>query len=223
MTLMETGNTEPPSVRVPRQRPWLARLWGILLEPRAEWAVIEAEADSVRALMLRWVMPLAAIGPLAKLIGSQLFGYNQYGADIRPPISTALTECVVSYVLSLGAVYLLSRMISALSTYFGGREHRTQAMKVAAYGGTAAFIAGGFQLFHWLEWAEAAGLYSLYLIFTGLPILMHVTRRKAFIFTVVTVLGAIGLTIVLTLAVMMSRESFTPEFPEAAYNYTPPE
>lgn len=218
---METEN--PETVRVPRERSWLARLYGILLEPRAEWTVIEAEQDSVRSLMLRWVMPLAAIGPLAKLIGSQLFGYNQYGADIRPAISTALTEAVVSYVLSLAAVYLLSRIISALATYFGGREHRTQAMKVAAYGATAAYLAGGFQLVHWLEWAEAAGLYSLYLIFTGLPAVMHVTRRKAFIYTVVTLLAAIGLTILLTLAVMFSRDAFTPEFPEAAYNYTPPE
>lgn len=221
MTCMET---EKPAetVRVPRERPWFARLWRILIEPRAEWSVIEAEADSVRSLMLRWVVPLAAVGPVSKLLGSQLFGYNQFG-DMRPALTTSLTEAVVSYLLSLAGVYVLSRVISALAVYFGGREHRTQAMKVAAYGGTAAYLAGIFQLVPRLEWLEPIGLYSLYLIYAGLPALMHVTRRKAFIYTVVTLLTAIGLTILLTLVVLLSRETFTPEFPDAAYNYTPPE
>lgn len=201
---------------------WWGRLWNILVEPKAEWAAIEAEPDTVRGLMLRWVAPLAAIGPLAKFGGSQLFGYNQYGADIRPPLTTALTELIVSYVLSLGVVYVLARLINALAVNFGGREDRVQAMKAAAYGGTAAYLAGGFQLVPPIEWMGVIGLYSLYLMFTGLPAVMHVPRRKVFIFTVVTLLAGIGLTILLTLTVMWTREAFTPEFPEAAYNYTPP-
>jgi len=220
---MEIQNPEPETVPLPRERPWLARLWNLLVEPRAEWAVIENEQDTVRGLMLRWVAPLSAVGPAAKLLGSQIFGYNQYGADVRPPIETALTELVVSYALSVAAVYLLARMISGLAVNFGGREHRTQAMKVAAYGGTAAFLAGGFQLVPSLQWIGAVGLYSLYLIYAGLPALMHVTRRKAFTFTVVTLLASIGLSIVVMIAVILSKDSFTPEFPDAAYNYTPPE
>ena len=219
---METQNPGPEAVRVPRERPWFARLVGILIEPRAEWAIIEPEADTVRSLMLRWVLPLSAIGPLAKLAGSQIFGFTKYG-DMRPAIETAITEAVVSYLLSLGGVYLLSRAISALAVYFGGREHRTQAMKVAAYGSTAAYLAGGFQIVPSLQWIGAVGLYSLYLIYAGLPALMHVTRRKALTFTVVTLLAAIGLSIVVMIGVMLSKDAFTPEFPDAAYNYTPPE
>lgn len=220
---MDTETPNPETMRTERKRPWLSRLWNLLIEPRAEWAVIEAEADTVRGLMLRWVLPLSAVGPMGKLLGSQIFGYNRYGADMRPPITTALTELVVSYALSVGAVYLLSRMISGLAVYFGGREHRTNAMKVAAYGGTAAFLAGGFQLVPSLQWIGVVGLYSLYLIYAGLPALMHVTRRKAFTFTVVALLAAIGLSIVVMIAVMLSKDAFTPEFPAAAYNYTPPE
>lgn len=218
---METEN--PETVRVPRERPWHTRLINILLEPRQEWAVIETEQDSVRDLMLRWVLPLSAIGPLAKLLGSQIFGYNQYGADMRPPWQTAISEAVVSYLLSLAAVWLLARMISALATYFGGRENRVQAMKVAAYGATAAYLAGGFQIVPSLQWIGAIGLYSLYLIFTGLSTLMHVTRRKALTFTVVTLIASIALSIVVMIGVMLSKDTFTPEFPAAAYNYTPPE
>lgn len=202
---------------------WWARLWNIMIEPRSEWARIEAEPDTVKRLMLRWVAPLAAIGPVAKFAGQQIFARNQYGADIRPPLSTALTELVVSYAMSLAAIYVLARLINALAVNFGGRENRIQAMKAAAYGATAAYLAGGFQLVPSLEWMAGAGLYSLYLIFTGLPVVLHVPRRRVFVFTVVTLLAAIGLTIVLTLTVMWTRESFTPEFPDAAYNYTPPE
>ena len=120
---------------------------------------------------------------------------------------------------------LSDEQLEKLQTLADAREMKgmTQAMKVAAYGATAAYLAGGFQIVPSLQWIGAVGLYSLYLIFTGLPVLMHVTRRKALTFTVVTLLASIGLSIVVMIGVILSKDTFTPEFPDAAYNYTPPE
>jgi len=200
----------------------IARIKAILMTPKAEWVQIAAEPMSVRSIMLGWVMPLAAIGPVAKLIASQLIRYAGDGMHVPPPLASALTEAVLGYLLSLVAVYLLSRIVNGLAVTFKGKRDHVQALKLSAYGATAAYLAGAFQIWPRLEILEVAGLYSLYLIFAGLPILMHVPRKRALAYTVVTMLAGIGLTILLTLTVLWTKDMFSPDIPASAYNYTPP-
>lgn len=201
----------------------IARIIALLLTPRAEWARIDREPATVRGLMTAWVMPLAAIGPLAKLIESQAFGYTSSGAPIITPLTTALTEALVGYVLSLVGVYLLARLINGLAPSFKGRRDRVAAMKVAAYGSTAAYLAGVFEILHALQWLEILGAYSLYLLFVGLPAVMHAPPKRVLAYTAITLVAAIGMTILFTLVVLGTKGIFTPSLPASAYNYTPPE
>ncbi len=201
----------------------LRRVGAILATPRTEWVKIAAEPASVPSIMIGWVAPLAAIGPVAKLIGSQLIRYTGDGMHMPPPFATALTEAVLSYLLSLVGVYLLSLIVNGLAVTFKGKRDGVQALKLAGYGATAAYLAGIFEIWPPLGILEALGLYSLYLIFAGLPVLMHVPRKRALAYTVVTMLAAIGMTILLTLTVMWTKDMFTPDIPASAWNYTPPE
>src|SRR5258708_6833730 len=61
-----TMATNPPSGMIGRIR-------AILMEPKAEWPRIDAEPSSVGGVFMGWVVPLAAIGPVAQLIGWFLF------------------------------------------------------------------------------------------------------------------------------------------------------
>jgi hypothetical protein len=211
--------SEPPETT---SASMIRRIGAILATPRAEWVRIAAEPMSVRSIMLGWVAPLAAIGPVAKLIASQLIRYAGDGMHMPPPLVSALTEAVLSYLLSLVGVYLLSLIVNGLAVTFKGKRDDVQALKLAAYGATAAYLAGVFQIWPKLELFEVAGLYSLYLIFVGLPILMHVPRKRALAYTAVTMLAGIGLTILLALVVLWTKDMFTPDIPASAWNYSPP-
>lgn len=200
----------------------IARIVALLTRPKAEWVRIDCEAASVRGLMLGWVMPLAAIGPVAKLIGGQFFTYTNDGLRLSPPLMTALTEAVISYALSVAGLYVLSRLINGLATSFKGRRDPVAAMKVAAYSVTPAYLAGAFELLHVLQWLEVAGLYSLYLLFVGLPAVMHAPRKRVLVYTMVTILAGIGMAILFNLLVLSTRGVFTPALPPSAWNYTPP-
>jgi hypothetical protein len=214
-------DTEPPAIPAPRTM--IRRILAILSTPKAEWVRIAAEPMSVRSIMLGWVVPLAAIGPVTKLISTQLLNYAGGGLPMPPPFTSALTEAVLGYFLSLIGVYVLSLIVNGLGVTFKGRRDHVQALKLSAYGATAAFLAGAFQIWPKLEILEVAGLYSLYLIFVGLPILMHVPRKRALAYTAVTMLAGIGITILLTLVVLWTKDAFTPEIPASAWNYTPPD
>lgn len=175
----------------------IERCKNILLKPKEEWARIDPEPATVSGLMAGWVVPLAAIGPVAGLIGGLVFGYGGFGVTWRPSVMGAVTQAIVSYALMLVSVFLLAKIIDALAPNFGGQKNDVQAMKVAAYSSTAGYLAGIFNLLPTLAILGALlGLYGLYLLYLGLPRLMKAPEDKAMSYTVVTVIVAIVLFVV---------------------------
>ena len=173
------------------------RVKNILLTPKTEWEVIDTEQTSVGALYTGYVMPLAAIGPVAQVIGFSVFGMRvPFGGVYRTPIGSAITGAIVSYVLTLVGVYVLALIIDALAPTFGGTKSQMQALKVAAYAATAGWIAGIFSMVPGLRFLGILGLYSLYLLYLGLPVLMKAPKEKAVTYTVVVIVAAIVLAMI---------------------------
>ena len=169
----------------------VARIKAILGQPQSEWRVIDGEPASVGGLMTGWVVPLAAIGPVASVIAALAFGYGVPGMPYVVPIGSVIAMSVASYVMTLVGVFLFALVINALAPSFGGKSDQVQAMKVAAYGSTAGFLAGIFQIFPPLAFLTLIGLYNLYLIYVGLPVLMRVPPEKAVGYIVVAILAMI--------------------------------
>lgn len=161
----------------------VARVKGILLQPHAEWARIDGEFATTKTLFTRYAMILAAIGPLCGLIGAQLMPLG-----LRLPITGAVIVAILSYLLSLAAVYVLGLIINALAPTFGGVSDPGQAMKVAVYSWTAAWLAGVFGLVPVLGVLTILGLYSFYLLYIGLPLLMKTPDDKKVGYFVVTLI-----------------------------------
>jgi len=160
------------------------RVKDILMTPKTEWGVIDAEPATVSSIFTGYVMILAAIGPIAGLIGQQLMGLPYIG---KPPMMYSISMAVLSYVLSLVAVYVFAMIIDALAPSFGGTKDSLKALKVAAYSWTAAWVAGIFGIIPMLGILAIVGLYSLYLLYLGLPKLMRVADDKAMGYTIVVI------------------------------------
>jgi len=172
------------------------RVKGILMTPRKEWPVIEAESATTASIFSGYIIPLAAIPAIAAFIGMSLVGGSVLGVSFRVPISNGITGGVIRYVLSLVACYVLALIIDALAPTFGGTKSSIQALKVAAYSSTAAWVAGIFAIIPALAVLGLLGLYSLYLLYLGLPVLMKAPQEKAVGYTVVVVLCAIVLFVI---------------------------
>jgi len=172
------------------------RVKGILMAPRKEWPVIDTEAATTGSIFTGYIIPLAAIPAIAGFIGWSLIGGSVLGVSIRVPVSTGITGAIVRYLLSLVSCYVLALIIDALAPSFGGTKNSIQALKVAAYSSTAAWVAGIFSILPSLSILGILGLYSLYLLYLGLPVLMKSPQEKAVGYTVVVVLCAIVLFVV---------------------------
>ena len=174
------------------------RAKGILLKPRDEWAKIDTEAHTVQGLYTRYVMILAAIPAVAAFIGFSLIGVSGFGYAYRVPVATGLAQMVLQYLLSLGGVYVVGLIIDALAPSFAGTKNFAQAFKVAAFFPTASWLAGVFYLIPALGiLALVGGLYSLYLLYLGLPLLMKAPEDKAVPYTVVVIIVAIVVMVVI--------------------------
>ncbi len=174
----------------------VARVKAILLTPKTEWAVIDGEPATVASLYSGYVVPLAAIPAVAGFIGMSILGFGVFGSTIRVPILAGLTSAVVQYVGALVGVYLLGLIANELAPNFGGQKNPIQALKVAAYASTASWVAGIFMMVPGLRMLGILGVYSLYLLFLGLPALMKAPEDKAVSYTAVVIIAAVVLFVV---------------------------
>jgi hypothetical protein len=180
------------------------RVKNILLSPRSEWQVIDAEPATVSSLYTGYIAPLALIPAVCQAIGMSLIGINIpfVGGHFRVPIVTALTRGAVMYVVGLIGVYILAMIVDALAPTFAGTKNQVQALKVVAYSYTAAWVAGILYLIPALSLLGIlAGLYSLYLLYLGLPVLMKSPADKAVGYTLVVIIVAFVLAICIGLVV----------------------
>lgn len=186
------------------------RVKRILLTPKEEWPVIDAEQASVGSLYRGYILPLAAVGPVAALIGWSVFGMRiPFVGSFRVPFSIGVRNAVMTYVLGLIGVFVLGLIIDALAPTFGGQKNQIQGLKVAAYSYTAAWVGGAFNLIPALALLGALiSLYSLYLLYLGLPVLMKAPQEKAVGYTVVVCVVAIVIWIVI--GVIVSQFAWRP-------------
>lgn len=180
----------------PAQPGMVERIKAILLKPVETWPIIAAEPSSPSELITRWAIPLAAIAPLATFLHGQLFGYGALGISYHPGLIGGLSTLLVTYVLSLVSVVVLALIADWLAPKFGGTSNRNAAFKLVVYGSIAAWLAGIAQLIPGLGFLGIAGLYSLYLYYTGAAPLMKVPQDKGVAYTAVTIVCAVLLYLV---------------------------
>ena len=81
----------------------IERAKAILLTPRTEWPVIAAEPDTTAGLYKNYIAILAAIGPIASLLGTMLFM-----SALGFAFSAGFITVLLTYLLTLAAVYVFA-------------------------------------------------------------------------------------------------------------------
>lgn len=177
-----------------------ARVKNIILSPSAEWPVIAAEASSASAIYLRYVAPLVAIGVIATFVGQTLVGTSAGPLGmVRVGTFPGLVHAVLLFGLSFLQVFLISWLVDALATTFGGQPNSLAALKVTAYSFTPGWVAAVLNVIPVLGLLGVlAALYGLYLLYLGLPVLMGNPKEKSVGYTVVLVVCAVILSVLVT-------------------------
>ena len=182
----------------------IERVQSILLKPKQTWPVIAEEGGDTASVFTAYVMILAAIPAICGFIGLSLIGVGGFGVSYRVPILTGVVQMIVSYLLSLAMVFVLALIVNGLAPTFAGTKDSLRAVKLVAYGCTAIWISGIFSLLPMIAiLGVLLGLYSIYLIYTGIAVMMRCPPEKAGAYTAVVIVCGIVVGIVIAAVVSL--------------------
>ena len=172
----------------------LSRIKNLLLSPKTEWPVIAPEPTGVPQLYVDYVMPLSLLAALLGFLRMSVLGFGSaFGGSLRMPIFSGLTYTVMMFGSALFGVFVVGLIINALAPTFSGIKDQRQALKVAAYSTTPALLSSVLALSPILPTLLQllAGLYGIYVLYLGLPVLMQSPKQKAFGYTASVVICTI--------------------------------
>ena len=177
----------------------VSRVKNILRTPRTEWPLIAGEPATIGSLYNGYIIPLAAIGPVATLAAFTLGG--AFGGGIL--------FVIIGYALSLVAVYVTALVFSKLAPSFGGRDDLVQGLKLAAYSSTAVWVAAVLHILVLIPGVAyvtslvllAAAIYTIYLFYLGASPVLGIPEDKAAIFTLVAIIVVVVVYLVLSAVV----------------------
>jgi hypothetical protein len=176
------------------------RVKNIILTPKTEWPVIDREPGDVPYIFTNYVAILAAIPAICGFIGLSIVGISLPGVGtVRMSVATGLLSAIVGYLLTFAIVYVVALVVDALAPTFSGRKNFESALKVTAYSYTPSWLCGIFLLIPSLRLLTILGLYGLYLLWLGLPVLMKSPQDKSLPYTAAVVVCALIIQIILGL------------------------
>ncbi len=176
------------------------RIKNICLTPKTEWPVIDQEPSTPGGLLTGYAVPLAAVSAVAGFIAGSVIGTNTIlGGYVRLSVTAGLGLAIWTVISAILGAVICAVVINALAPTFGGQKDSGRAFKVAVYSFTPAWALGVLQIVPGLGVLASlvGGLYAIYLLYLGLPVLMKSPADKAVGYTAVTVICVIVATMVL--------------------------
>ena len=169
------------------------RAKNILVSPKTEWEAVAADPTPTKDLILKYVLPLAAVAAVAAFIGAVVVGTSLGPlGTMRLGVGAGLVALVFQLVMAVVMVFVLAFIIDALAPTFGGTKNMDQAVKVAAYSYTPVWVVGILSIIPFLGLLGIIAMfYAAYLLYLGLPRLMKSAPDKSVGYTVIVIVVAI--------------------------------
>ena len=194
-------------------------MFGLLYHPREEWdAICKEGAPSLVQVFVRYALLLALIPPVSLFIGSTQMGWSVAGGDVvKLSTESAVPIAIAFYFALLVGIAFVAYCMYWMERTFGVTASFERCLIFTVYTSTPMFLAGfiGLVPILWLDFfvVLAAVAYSVYLLYSGIPIFMDIPEERGFIFasSVLTV-GLCALVGCMAITVIMWGMGIAPSF-----------
>jgi len=195
----------------------LNHIWGLYAHPKDEWQTIEKRHESLMYSLIH-VLVVALIPAICSYYAAAHIGWTiGVGDPIKISQSSAQLMAVSMYVALVLGVFALAFLIQWMAKTFDSSPNYVQSLELAAYTATPMLMVGIAALYPVLWFVALAGLaavsYSVYLLYSGVPIMMDIPEEKGFIYSSsVVTCGLVLLVGIMAFSVIMWGMGFGPEF-----------
>lgn len=196
----------------------IKHLLGLLLHPKQEWPAIKEHKSSVIDCYLGMVIFLALIPPFAGFYGTSQIGWQIGWEDpVKLTTSSAATIAVFYYVAILIAILVVGKAIHWMATTYGATPTLAQCVRLAAFTASPLLLIGVVQFYPVLWVNFLVGLpalaYTVYLLYSGVPVMMDISAERGFLFSsAVVTFGLVALVAMLAITVILWSFGFAPQF-----------
>ena len=174
------------------------RVKNILMTPKTEWLVISTEQATPMALLTGYVLPLAIIASLSKILSGLLFsaGLGSY----------FIWAAVIAFISILIGYYISIYVIDLLAPSFDSEKDLNKSAQLVAYSNTPVWVAAFLSFIPIIGWllAIAGWIYSIYLFYTGLTIMKKTPEDKKVVYMIVAFIVMIAITSIISVILMAS-------------------
>ena len=196
----------------------LQHVWGLFTNPKREWEAIRDDECTIGKCYAIHVMVLAAIPAISGFIGTTQFGWQIGAGDpIKLTLQSAGLIAALYYLAMLVGVYSIGWMIHWMGSTYGAEVQLSQCVVLAAYTATPLFLIGLMELYPVLWINMVVGIpalaYTVYLLFTGVPIMMGISEDRGFLFSsAVLAVGLVAFVALLAATAILWGMGLEPQF-----------
>ena len=174
----------------------IERAKNILMTPKTEWLVIDTEQATPMTLLTGYVLPLAILASLAKILNG-LFLPGVFG-------SYFIWAAVIGFISILIGFYISIYVIDLLAPSFDSEKNLNKSAQLVAYSNTPVWVAGFLSFIPVIGTllAIAGWVYSIFLFYNGLGILKKTPEDKKVVYMVVAIIVMIAITFIISAILM---------------------
>ena len=190
----------------------------LLSSPADGWLAIRDANLSVREVYLRYVIPFALITPVCGFIGATQVGWPIAGADkLFMTSDSAFRIAVLSFLAILVAIMMIGKLVQWMGQTYEAKQPLSRCVSLAVFCITPLLLIGFATLYPPLWFIYLLGLpalgYSVFLLYTGVPIMMDISKDRGFLFSsAILTVGLIALVGLLAVTVSMWSFGLGPGF-----------
>lgn len=195
----------------------LNHIWGLYAHPKDEWQTIEKRHESLMYSLMH-ILIVALIPAICGYYAAAHIGWTiGVGDPIKISQGSAQLMAIAMYIALVVGVFALAYLIQWMAKTFDSKPSFVQSLELAAYTATPMLMVGVSALFPVLWFVALAGLaavsYSVYLLYSGIPIMMNIPEEKGFIYSSsIVTCGLVLLVGIMALSAIMWTMGFGPEY-----------
>jgi len=195
----------------------LNHIWGLYAHPKDEWQTIEKRHESLMYSMMH-ILVVALIPAICGYYAAAHIGWTiGVGDPIKISQGSAQLMAIAMYCALVLGVFALAYLIQWMAKTFDSKPSFVQSLELAAYTATPMLMVGIAALFPVLWFVAlavlAATAYSVYLLYSGVPIMMNIPEEKGFIYSSsVVTCGLVLLVAIMAFSAVMWTMGFGPEY-----------
>lgn len=175
----------------------IERAKNILVTPKTEWLVVEAETATPKSLLISYVIPFAIIASIGRLLSGLVWLGGFAGQYF-------IWSAILGFVSIIISFYISIYVIDFLAPNFSSQKDLNRSAQLVAYSNTPNWVASFLSFIPFVGWllVIAGWIYSVYLFYLGLGPLKKTPDDKKVIYMIVAFIVMIVVVFIISTILM---------------------